>query len=655
MNDNEKEQNGLIPSTPDTASENAPECNVDATATEVIATESTDAAAKTAEPDVPAESLPSTESIQTLAEATLESDETDEPKRVNYHTYTKDELVAALLEIVQNEENTAHKKVNAIKQAFYALRNKEIQEELEAYVEQGNQPDTFTASVDAVESEMKDLLSKFRDMRAEYLAKEEVCKQENLAKKCEIITKIQQLTEDIDNINLRFPEFQQLQAEFKLITDIPSGDVAETWKRYQVAVEQFYDRLKMNKELRDLDFKKNLEYKRSLIDEAKTLTEKADIVAAFRHLQELHDKWRETGPVAKELRESIWDEFKSISTIINKRHQDYFEARKLEEQANEEAKTKLCEQIEEIKIDEIKSIGEWNEQTKRVLELQAEWKKIGFASRKINQALFTRFRKVCDEFFAKKAEFFRVRKDEYAVNLAKKTALCEKVEALKETSEDPLDAMSEVVKAQGDWRKIGSVSNKVSDSIWRRFVEACNYFYDERKRRNTAVRQEENANLAAKRAVITALQNINPEEMDRNEAINQVRELQTQWNNTGHVPFRRKDALYAEYRQIIDTLYSQLNMRRDRARMSNFEERLSELGSDESRLLHERDRLSRAYETKKTELKTIENNMGFFNVKSAAGNSMMRDMERRIKRVREEMELLAGKISAVNGMLHGEE
>lgn len=620
-----------------------------------------------ATPEAPADACAETESpAEAISEATDaiegadqeaadakedQKEELREEERVNYHSLTKSELVDALRQIVDTKDASAHKKVAAVKQAFYTLRNREIQAEMDEYVEAGNAPETFTASLDEAETQLKDLLSAFREIRSQYLNAEEERKRENLVLKQKIIDQLRQLADDIDNINLHFPKFQQLQADFKAITDIPAGDVADTWKNYQLAVEQFYDRLKMNKELRDLDFRKNLEYKRTLIDQAKALETEPDPVAAFRKLQDLHEKWRETGPVAKDMRESIWDEFKAASTVVNKRHQEFFEARKAQETANEKAKTELCEQIEAIDMSKLDSFKAWDAETKHVLELQAEWKKLGFASRKVNTALFNRFRSVCDDFFTRKAAYFKSVKDEYAANMAKKVALCEQVEALKESEEDNRKAMETVTRLQAEWRKIGPVARKNSDAIWQRFNEACNYFYKQRKQESSAQRQEENANLAAKRAIVAALKAIDLDDIERNEAIKQVRELQKQWSAVGHVPFRQKDTLFTEYRQVCDKLYAQLDMSRQQARMSSFEEQLAGMDADKAKLMRERERLSRAYEGKKNELNTAENNLGFFNVKSSEGSSLVRDMERRIKRLREDLELIAQQISAVNQKL----
>jgi hypothetical protein len=565
---------------------------------------------------------------------------------VNLFALSKEQLVDELKGIVDTDNVSAHKKVALIKQAFYVLRNKEIEEEMTAFVNAGNQAEAFSASVDENETKLKDLLSDFKEKRSAYLAAEEERRQDNLELKKKIIEQLREIADDIDNINLHFQKFQQLQQEFKAITDIPATDVAETWKNYQMAVEQFYDRLKMNKELRDLDFKKNLEVKRGLIEEAKKLEQVEDVVEAFRQLQELHDKWRETGPVAKDLREPIWEEFKAVSTVVNKRHQDFFEARKAAEAECEAAKTKICEEIEAVDLDTINSFSEWEKLTKRIIELQGQWKELGYASRKAQNSLFARFRKVCDAFFARKAEFYKKTKEIFAQNLEKKIALCERAEALKNLG-DHKKAMEEVLKLQAEWKKVGSVARRSSDMVWERFTKACNFFFEERKRQSSVVRQEENANLAAKRAIIDALRAINLDDTERDDAVKQLKELQTQWQNIGHVPFRQKDVIFAEYRDVVDSLYNKLDMRNQRRRINNFHNQISEI-SDDNKLSRERDRLVRAYENKKAELKTAQNNMGFFNVKSSEGNSMLKEMQRRISRIEDELKEIQEKISLVD-------
>ncbi|MBD5196798.1 MAG: DUF349 domain-containing protein [Bacteroides sp.] len=565
---------------------------------------------------------------------------------VNYHNMSKEELNAAVRTILADNNMEAHRDITAIKQAFFNIRSRESLEEVNAFVEAGNDPKDFSSQVDEQEAEFKKLYAEFKERRAQYLAAEEARRAENLAKKQEILDKIKSIAEDIDNVNVKFAEFQQLQQDFKEIKDVPATAETEIWKNFQAVVEQYYDHLKMNKELRDLDFKKNLEAKKNLVAEAHKLENEADVIAAFRALQGLHDEWRNIGPVAKEIREELWNEFKEASTVINKRHQDYFEQRKAAEQANEEAKTKLCEEIESIDLNELTSFNAWATATEKVIELQKKWKEYGYASKKANVALYSRFRKACDDFFNRKTEYFQKTKDEFNANLEKKTRLCERAEALKE-QEDINKAANEVVKLQAEWKKVGSVPRKQSDAIWERFQTACNYIFDERKKLHSARRDEEMANLDAKRAVIAKLKEL-PLDGERREVIGKVKELQEEWQKIGFVPFKMKDKVYAEYREICDALYGSYQAKEDKARMSNFRNRVNEMKDGGQKLDRERDKLVRALEARKSELKTIENNMGFFNVKSSAGNSMLKEMENKIKRLKEDMRQIEEKIAILD-------
>ena len=581
-----------------------------------------------------------------VAEETISetAEETESP--VNYHAMTKEELNAALKAILAENRMDAHRDVTAIKQAFFNIRSKETLEEVNAFVEAGNDPKDFSSVIDDQEAEFKQLFAEFKEKRAAHLEAEEKRRAENLVKKQEILDKIRAISEDIDNVNVKFSEFQQLQQDFKEIKDIPATAETEIWKNFQAVVEQYYDHLKMNKELRDLDFKKNLEAKKNLIEEAHKLENEGDVIAAFRSLQTLHDEWRNIGPVAKEIREELWNEFKEASTVINKRHQDYFEQRKANELANEEAKTKLCEEIEAINIEELNSFNAWTAATEKVIELQKKWKEYGFASKKANVALYARFRKVCDDFFNAKTEYFQKTKDEFNRNLELKTALCEKAEALKD-QEDINKAANEVVRLQAEWKKVGSVPRKISDAIWQRFQAACNYIFDERKKLTSARRDEENTNLEAKKAVIAQLKEL-PLDGDRREVIGKVKELQAEWQKIGFVPFKMKDKVYAEYREICDALYGAYEAKESKARISNFRNRVNEMKDGGQKLDRERDKLVRALEARKSELKTIENNMGFFNVKSSAGNSMLKEMENKIKRLKDDMRQIEEKIAILD-------
>ena len=435
--------------------------------------------------------------------------------------------------------------------------------------------------------------------------------------------------------------------EFKAIGDVPPTEATDLWKTYQATVEQFYDQLKVNKDLRDYDFRKNLELKTLLCEEAEKLDADDDVVLAFKRLQNLHDEWRQTGPVAKELREEIWQRFKDASAVVNKKYQAFFEERKAREAANEQAKTAICERVEAIDCNQFKSFGAWEEATKTIIAAQQEWKTLGFASRKVNNALFARFRKACDNFFTLKGEYYRAVKDELAANLAKKIALCEQAEALSEST-DWRRTADRLVALQKEWKTIGTVAKKQSDAVWQRFQKACDTFFEARKRNQSEGRSEEQANLKAKREIIEALKAIGAD-TPRAEAMPKVKELQARWQEIGHVPFREKDKIYDEYRALCDAFYSRA--RRDGAGASRFEDVVKEMSGDAAKLRRERDRIVRAYEIKRNELKTYENNLGFLSSKSKSGDSMVREMERRIQRIKDDLAAIEQKIALIDAQL----
>lgn len=593
------------------------------------------------------ESSPSSDLAQ-VADAQTEDGQTEEEKADSrrIHFMSKEELRDTLKAILESGNMEAHKEVTAIKQAFFNLKNRENMELLDAYVEAGNDPATFSAQPDEVENELKTLYADFKERRADYLAAEEARRAANLEKKQEILTCMEEIAGDIDNVNTKFTDFQKLQSDFKEIKEVPPTAETEIWKQFQNVVERFYDNLKINKELRDFDFRRNLEAKRALIEEAKKLEAMSDPVVAFRVLQGLHDQWRAVGPVAKEIRESVWDEFKEASTVVNRRHQEYFEQRKAAELVNEEAKSKLCEEIESIDTAALKTFSDWNSSTDRIVELQKKWREYGYASKKANTVLYSRFRKACDEFFAAKAVYFQRAKDEFNENLVKKTALCEKAEALKNT-EDIRKAADEVVKLQAEWKSIGSVPRKQSDALWQRFTTACNYFFDERKRQSKERHREEQENLEKKRDIIARLSEL-PKDGDRKEIMPRIKELQAEWQTVGFVPFKMKDKIFTEYRAVCDALYDAYNQREARRRMNDFQNRVSEIKGDGSKVSRERDRLVRICESRKAELKTIENNMGFFSIKSSAGNSMLKDMDNKVKRLKDDIKELEQKIALLD-------
>ncbi len=551
---------------------------------------------------------------------------------------SKGELVDMVRELAARPIEEVKDEVQAIKAAFFALRREEIAKEREAFLANGNEESDFTAKDDPDENNLKELLNVLKERRTEYNAAQEANREANLEKKRQIITLINEITNDPDNINRQFNRVKQLQQEFKEAGEVPATADTEIWKQFQRATERFYDVLKVNRELRDYDFKKNLELKQQLCEEAEALDEEADIVTAFRKLQELHTNWREIGPVAKELREELWARFKAASSAINKKYQTFFEDRKSKEKENAEAKTALCEKIEQISTDNLKTYAQWDEVTKQIIALQEDWKKLGYASRKANAALFARFRKSCDEFFGKKAEFFKAMKEDLSTNLAKKIELCERAEALMDST-DWKEATDKFVEMQKEWKTIGPVVKKYSDNVWKRFIAACDHFFEQKKKQNVNVHAVEHDNLKAKKEIIATLKATIEEAAD--DAAQTVRDLMDRWQSIGHVPFKEKDKIYAQYRELIDKAFETLNMRGMRS-SDNAPRGGRQSGGD--RNLSERDRLVRTYEQRMSELKTFENNLGFFNAQSKSGNSLVQEMERRIARLKEEIAELEQKI-----------
>ena len=591
--------------------------------------------------------------VQNVSEenVTIEDSQVEQPQEeVAKTSLSKEELLAALTELSQKEAtDIGRDEVSRLKQQFYAIRKNEIEKEKAEFIANGNEEAAFAAKTDELEEKFKEALNVIKEKKAVLLAAQEAERQNNFEQKAKILDEIKTLAADTDNVNRTFNRFKELQQEFKNVGEVPPTVATEQWKQYQEAVEAYYDQLKINKELRDYDFKKNLEIKQLICEEAEKLAEETDIIVAFKRLQDLHEKWREVGPVAKDIREEIWGRFKDASAIINKKYQAYFEERKNREQENENAKTAICERIEALDFESLKSYSAWDEMTKVILEAQEDWKKLGFASKKMNNVLFARFRETCDKFFEMKANYFKNIKDDLASNLEKKIALCEKAEALKDST-DWKKTTDEFVALQKEWKTIGAVAKKHSEVVWRRFLAACDYFFEEKKKKTSGVRQTEQANLKLKKEVIAKLGAI-AEDTPREEAIKQVKELMAQWQEIGHVPYREKDKVYETYRAKVDELYKRFDMRGSQARMSNFEDSVNEMSGDENKLYRERERLMRNYEQKRNELNTYENNMGFFNSKSKSGDSMLRELERKIQRIKEEIATLEQKIKVIDSHL----
>jgi hypothetical protein len=605
----------------------------------------------TAENEVPA-AEPETEVEQPKQEASAAQTETEtepneaEQEIVQQTFRTKDEVVARVQEIAQSDDIGDKTELNLLKQLFYKFHNAETEEAFRAFIEAGGEEEKFVPQIDPAEPLFREAMQTIRERRAAILEAQEKQKQENLKRKLEILERIQQLTSTPEEANKNFDEFKALQAEWKEIKAVPAERATELWKNYQLYVEQFYDLLKLGHELRDYDFKKNLEIKMRLIQQAEALAENPDVLQAFNQLQALHQEWKETGPVAKEIREDVWAKFKEVSTIINKKHQAYFEAIKAREEENLTRKTALCEQLEAIETDGLKTFADWDAITQKIKELQAEWKTIGFAPQKMNTAIFERFRQGCDTFFEKKTTFFRNLKEELNANLAKKKELVEKAETLMESTEWRSTG-DILINLQKQWKEIGTVPRKYSEDLWKRFTTACDHFFEARQAATADTRNEEKANKEQKLGIIAQLKELAEAEGDN--IIAQVKELQQKWNEVGHVPFRDKETLYKEYRAICDKIYDAYGVSQTKRRLNNFRQNLQQRVEKEAGSLDtERQRMQRAYERMVAEIKTYENNIGFLSSSSKKGNSLVEAMNKKIEKLRDELNLLAQKIKAVD-------
>ena len=553
---------------------------------------------------------------------------------------TKAEVLAQLRRYVEQPATSDRAVLDRLRNVFYRLHNDEILKAREAFVAEGGNAEDFVPAADPDEQEYKRLVASVKEVRAKVAAEAEATRQANLQRKLDIIEEIKQMVAQPEDIDKKYDRFKALQAEWKEIGNIPAEQVTETWKNFHHNVEQFYDLLRINHEMRAYDFKKNLEIKTRLCESAEKLAEDEDVVAAFHALQKLHQEFRETGPVAKEQREEIWNRFKAASTTVNKRHQDFFLGRKQEEEENLAKKTNLCEQVEALNFESLSTMAEWDAMSQLVIGMQNEWKTVGFTPRKQNQAIFERFRTACDRFFTAKAHYFRSLRETLADNLAQKTALCQRAEELKDST-DWSNTTNAFVALQAEWKKIGPVAHKVSDAVWKRFNTACNTFFDRKKEANSGVHEEEQANLTKKLDVIARLQQLADEGSEQLQQA--VKALQAEWAAIGHVPFRKKEKIYRTYRTLCDKIYETVHREAGRRRVDNIARRAAQNGGSELQ------RLQRAYETKKAEIQTYETNLTFLNSKSKAGNSLVADIERRIQTLRNDLEIIAEKIKEVQG------
>lgn len=582
-----------------------------------------------------------------VAEENAENTETTAPAAAD--PTTKGEVVDRLKEIVYNGGNVERTELERLKMLYYRFHNAEAAAAREKFIEEGGNPEDFIPSADSEEENFKAQLSLIREMRSKAAEEAEKAKQANLKRKQEIIERIKALSATPEDADKGYNEVKELQAEWKEIKLVPAENATELWKNYQLYTEQFYDQLRLNHEMRAYDFKKNLEIKTHLCEAAEKLADVDDVVSAFHQLQKLHQEYRETGPVAKELRDEVWKRFKDASTVVNKRHQDHFEALKAQEEENLVKKTALCEKVEALNFGELKTYAQWEDMTKQILAVQAEWKTIGFTPRKVNAEIFDRFRKACDRFFQSKTAYFKASREKLSANLAAKNALIEKAEALKEST-DWAATTKKLVELQKEWKTVGPVAHKVSDAVWKRFNDACNYFFDRKSEANAGQRKEEEANLELKKQLIAELEAL--AENGGDNTLQSVRDLQARWNEIGHVPYSKKEKMYRRYRELCDKIYDALHETAGRRRMDNFRRTVADKGGSE--LTRERSRLQNALEAKKQEIQTYETNLGFFRTSSKKGNSLVADIEKKVARLKEELEELAQKIKAVNVQIKAE-
>mgnify|MGYP000003478391 FL=1 len=563
---------------------------------------------------------------------------------------TLEEVVQRLKEINEKNDLTDKQEIDSLKQTFYKLQKAKTEAARKAFIDGGGKAEDFIQEAEPAEEEFKTVMNAIKEKRNALAAAQEKEKEENLTKKLGILERMKYLTESQEDTNKIYDEFKKLQQEWNEVGQIPVAKVNELWKTYQLYTEKFYDMVKLNNEFREYDFKKNLEQKTRLCEAAEKLAEEPDVISAFHQLQKLHQEFRAIGPVAKDLREAIWTRFKAASTVVNKRHQQHFEELKEKEQHNLDQKTVICEIVEGMEYDTFTTFADWEEKTQEILALQAKWKTIGYAPQKMNVKIFERFRAACDEFFRRKAAFFKSVKETMAANLEKKKALCEKAEALKDSTnwKETADILT---KLQKEWKTIGPVAKKHSDAVWKRFIGACDYFFEQKNKATSSQRTEEVENQAKKEEVIKRMAALEASGTSDEATAEQVRALMKEWNSIGFVPFKEKDRLYKEFHGLVDKLF-------DRLHMSATEKRLSSVrteGNKESNLYRDRERLVRTYEGLKNDIQTYENNLGFLNSSSKKGNTLVADITRKIERLKKDMELVLNKIKAIDESLKEKE
>lgn len=605
-------------------------------------------------PELPENNLPEEVTNQSVQEEAKEQSETStETSMAKQVSLTKDEIIEKLKNLTAQTEIPSRAEVESLKQAFYKLRSTAIEEQKAEFVEAGNDAEAFVPAPDPSEDVLKTFLTELKEKRASQAAAEESLKEENYNKKLQIIESIKSLTESSDDFNKLYKEFKDLQQGWNDITLVPQSKEKELWKSYQIYTEKFYDLIKINNEFRDYDFKKNLELKNAICESVEKLIDDTDSVSAFHQLQNFHQQWREIGPVARELREEIWTRFKNASTAINKKYQTHFESLKGREEENLVEKTAICDALKNIDYSTLTSFKEWDEKSKEVIELQAKWKTIGFVPKKVNNQIFEEFRSLCDAFFEKKSEFFKGVRSEMDENLDKKRALTEQAKALKDSA-DWKSTTDKLIAIQKEWKTIGPVPRKYSDAIWKEFVTACDYFFEQKKKNESSQKSEELDNLAAKKEIIEKIKNVD-QSLDSSELIAKVRELADEWHKIGFVPFKEKDKIYKEFHQAVDAHYDRLKVDKTERRFESFKSNIKDISKQDNpkrALYRERDHLMHQYNKVKSDLQTYENNMNFLSISSKGASGLLKDVNNKIEKLKDEMELLVKKIEALDENLN---
>ena len=559
---------------------------------------------------------------------------------------TKQEVVERLKEIAASDEAPVKDEIDLLKTVFYKLHIAEREARLKEYIDGGGNPETYQVVPDQDEETFKAQMAVIREKRAQIMQQQEAEKQANLEKKLEIIEKIKAMATSPDEAGKSYNEFKELQQQWKDIKNVPADKANELWRNYQLYVEQFYDLLKINSEAREYDFKKNLEMKTKLCEAAEKLADEEDVISAFHQLQELHQQYREIGPVAKELREEVWARFKAASTVINKRHQQHFEDLRAKEEENLARKTALCEKVEELGKAENKGAADWEKRSKEIIDIQNEWKTIGFAPQKMNVKIFERFRAACDDFFGRKAEYFKALKVTFSENIEKKKALVEKAQALADST-DWKATSDKLIALQKEWKTVGMVPKKLGDQLWQEFLGACNKFFEARNAAGAGQRNEEHANLEKKKGIIEQLKALAENAAEATKE--KVQALTEEYNKVGHVPYKEKDKLYEAYHEVLDRIYKELNISTKRRRLNDFKANIKNVAKrGEEALDNERGRLARRFEQLKQEIQTYENNLGFLNASSKKGNSLIDEMNRKVQHLRDDLELVRQKIKAID-------